>query len=271
MSAVTTHPPIDGLRRLDPIGLDDLVGRAELLTRHDRKYVVGDEDPAELLRFVPRDHRVLEVEGRRSFRYDTTYLDTPDLRSYRDAAHARPVRWKIRNRTYRDDFQAWTEVKLRDRRGRTVKHRHPRTVTDPWIQLTGDRDVASSLADGRSLTLGAVERLTPVLTTTYARITLLDPAVDGRITIDLGLRCAERDGAAVELVDAAVVETKSPGRPLAVDRLLWRLGRRPLRLSKYGTAMSALHPELPGNRWRRTLTTNPFVVHPSAVDPENPR
>lgn len=252
---------MNDLARLDPIGLAELTEQAELLTRHDRKYVVHDDQLFELLMFLPGDHRVLDVDGRRRFRYDTTYFDTPDLRSYHDAARGRPIRWKIRNRTYCDEGTAWTEVKLRDRRGRTVKHRHARAATDPWTHLTGDRDFAATFVDGRHLTLSAVEQLTPVLTTSYTRLTLLDPSTAGRITIDFDLCCAEHRGAEVDLAGAVVVETKSPGRPLAVDRLLWRLGCRPVRLSKYATAMAALHPDLPSNRWRRTLGTTPLVVH----------
>lgn len=262
-----TADPLDGLHRLDAVDLDEVRTHAELLTRHDRKYVLPAGDLAELLRFLPLGHRVLEIAGRQRFTYDTTYVDTPDLRSYHDAARGRPIRWKVRNRTYRDDGTSWVEVKLGDRRGRTVKHRQPRAVTDPWTHLTGDRDFAATFVDGRHLTDAAVDRLAPVLTTSYDRITLFDPRSNGRITIDLGLLCTDHTGRTVELLDAVIVETKSPGRPLDADRLLWRFGCRPLRLSKYGTAMAAMHPDLPTNRWRRTLGIAPFQTFPPPTNP----
>ncbi|MBX3314066.1 MAG: polyphosphate polymerase domain-containing protein [Actinobacteria bacterium] len=258
MIAMTAHDPTPYVDGFDPIDLDALRDRAELMTRHDRKYVVARDRLDDLLELLPTSCRVLEVDGNRRFRYDTAYLDTPDLRSYHDAAWGRPIRWKVRNRMYRDDRTAWTEVKLRDRRGRTVKHRHPRAVTDPWTHLTGDHDFAATFTDDRHLTTTTVDQLLPVLITSYGRTTLLEPELDGRITIDTGLRCIHRSGKGIELPDAVIVETKSPGRPLQADRLLWQLGHRPLRLSKYGTAMAAMHPDLPANRWRRTLRATPF-------------
>ena len=52
----------------------------------------------------------------------------------------------------------------------------------------------------------------------------------------------------------AVVETKNPATPSPADRTLWDAGYRPARISKYATGMALLHPELPANRWYRTLT-----------------
>ena len=51
----------------------------------------------------------------------------------------------------------------------------------------------------------------------------------------------------------AVVETKAGATPSAVDRLLWAAGHRPVRLSKFATGLALLHPDLPANRWHRTL------------------
>ena len=61
-------------------------------------------------------------------------------------------------------------------------------------------------------------------------------------------------GEPVVLGGYAVVETKNPAAPSPTDRLLWALGHRPARLSKYATGMALLHPGLPANRWHRTLT-----------------
>ena len=44
-----TAPAIEGIAELDPIGLDELVERAELLTRVDRKYVVTLREARELI------------------------------------------------------------------------------------------------------------------------------------------------------------------------------------------------------------------------------
>jgi hypothetical protein len=38
-----------------------------------------------------------------------------------------------------------------------------------------------------------------------------------------------------------------------LDRWLWQSGVRPVRISKYCTALAAMRPELPANKWHRTL------------------
>jgi hypothetical protein len=52
-----------------------------------------------------------------------------------------------------------------------------------------------------------------------------------------------------------VIETKSPpGAAGPLDRRLWSLGHRPVRISKYGTGLALLTPDLPGNRWHRVTS-----------------
>ena len=66
------------IEHLPTVSLAELDDRAELLTRTDRKYVV----PAGELDALVIDMaglRVLEVDGRRSSRYESTYLDTVGL------------------------------------------------------------------------------------------------------------------------------------------------------------------------------------------------
>ena len=74
-----------------------------------------------------------------------------------------------------------------------------------------------------------------------------------RITCDAGLACTDPDGSTAVMRDAVLVESKSAGRPSAIDRWLWRHGQRPVTISKFCVGVAALHPELPANKWNRTL------------------
>ena len=73
-----------------------------------------------------------------------------------------------------------------------------------------------------------------------------------RYTVDRGLECTEPGGTAIGL-DEVIIETKSDGPPSPIDRWLWKHGVRPVRISKYCTALAAMRPELPANKWHRTL------------------
>ena len=55
------------------------------------------------------------------------------------------------------------------------------------------------------------------------------------------------------MLDAVVVETKSAGAPSAADRVLWRHGVRPTKVSKFCTGLAVIRPDLPANKWHRVI------------------
>ncbi|WP_107766347.1 VTC domain-containing protein [Nocardioides terrigena] len=244
---------MDALAALPAVGLADLNAAAALLVRTDRKYVVPVGDLGATVTGVP-GLRVLEIDGRRSARYESTYLDTTDLASWAASAHPRRRRWKVRTRLYADTGECWLEVKTRGSRGVTVKDRMP---YDAARREQVGADEAGWVAD-RLVAAGALGvdplGLVPTLHTGYRRATLLLPGGAGRATVDAGLTWTTASGRA-EVGSVLVVETKSaPGGVGPLDRRLWSLGHRPVRISKYGTGLSLLTPELPGNRWHRVTT-----------------
>lgn len=255
MTAVdlATRPTSMLLADLLPIGLADLDDRAALRVRTDRKYLVGTDVLERVVDALGADVRALEIDGRREFGYESTYFDTPEFDSYLGAARSRPDRFKVRVRRYLDADQTWLEVKTRDRCGRNVKHREVWAPSDAavcaigGIGATGHRPFLSQFAVVRP----HLDSLGPVLTTAYRRSTIVLGAA--RATIDTELACTDGSGFRVGIGTDVVVETKSPGAAGEVDHLLWSFGVRPSRISKFGVGMAALHPDLPANKWHRTL------------------
>lgn len=244
-TAATTGPAVR------TITLAELMGVAELQTRVDRKYLLP-VDTLDLLEHADPDLAVLEIAGTTAHRYASQYLDTPALASYHLAAHARPRRFKVRTRTYCDSGERFLEVKTRGRRGETVKDRQPHLDTS-----------AAELADFAIGTIRertgwdvSTQPLLPVLTVQYTRTTYLLPASNSRVTVDTDLTWALPGATTgMHLPGWAVVETKTAGRPCALDTLLWRHGCRPVRLSKFACGLALLREDtLPTNRWHRTLT-----------------
>lgn len=249
---------------LAPVTLDELNDAAALQTRRDRKYVLTRDELDDLLAALPAA-RVLEISGVRSFAYDSTYFDTPDLDAFRLAATRRRRRFKVRTRTYVDTGTCFVEVKTRTGRGTTVKERQ---LHDDAGQLGVAREfVSARLADAGT---PSAPMLTPVLRSRYHRTTLL--LDDARVTLDTGLVWELLAPDAVELHpagrhadpavrhsaaigDRVVVETKTAAGsgPSSVDRLLWRAGHRPDRISKYATGLAVLVPDLPDAPWRRLV------------------
>jgi hypothetical protein len=231
-----------------PISLAELVEEAELLTRIDRKYLVPIADLPAILNGLPAGTRVLEIDDRRDFAYRSAYFDTPGLHSYLAAARGRRHRFKLRIRSYLDSDLHFFEVKTRGSRGITAKQRIP---------YGGEPTLSSSAADYVADVLGKQLDLEHVLTTRYRRQTFSLPTGGARLTVDTGLAWELPDGPAVRTYEWAVVETKSAATSSAADRLLWSLHHRPRVVSKYGTGLAALRPDLPSNRWRPALRMFP--------------
>lgn len=233
---------------LAPLSLEEVLAVADLQTRTDRKYLVDPEVFGALVDELGAGLGMLEIDGSRSFRYESVYFDTPALDAYLGAAYGRRRRFKVRTRSYLDSGGCMLEVKTRNGRGETVKIRTPYD-----IGRRSSLDVAGLEFVRTHAALPAEARLSPVLTTTYARSTLVDLATRSRLTADSGLECSTPAGASVSLPGHLLVETKSPAGPTAADRFLWRRGARPLAVSKFCVGMAALDPTLPANKWHRIL------------------
>ena len=251
-----------GLAGLPAVSLAELDAEAALQTRVDRKYIVDPATWAQVLGALD-GARTLEIDGARSFRYSSVYYDTPELHSYRAAARKRPQRYKVRTREYVDSGARAIEVKLRSGKGETVKHRAWLTESHPADgALVGE---ALAFVASFPAVAGELASLRPVLRTTYERSTLLTP--DGRVTIDRDVAGAAMGGEAVDFGDWLIVETKAALRAGAADRALWARGVRPSRVSKYCTTLAALSPELPANRWARTLRRHLRTLEPVTHGP----
>ena len=162
-------------RALAPIGLGDLNRRAALLTRVDRKYVLGLDEARRVLALVDPASRLLSIDGLDVSAYSTTYYDTPGLDAFSMTARPRRRRFKVRTRRYVDSGQAFLEVKTRGPRGTTIKERQRIAPHEAGAPLTDAHRgwVADRLERvGRP---GAAREVEPVLRGSYSRSTLLLP------------------------------------------------------------------------------------------------
>ncbi len=233
MSVVLLEPFTD----LDAISLAELQTEAAFLTRQDRKYLLPVDQAEELFAELDRESRVLEIDGDRRFEYLTPYFDDAHYSAYLRAARRRPNRFKVRTRLYLESGLCMLEVKVRDARGLTVKHR-----------IDHDARNLTSLAGDEQEWLAQFPQVAP-----YRRTTLVLPHGAGRATIDSDLRFLRPDGAEETIPNYLIVETKGPGKPTSLDRLLWRRGIRPTSISKFTAGLGLLMPSLPSNRWHRVL------------------
>ncbi len=98
--------------------------------------------------------------------------------------------------------------------------------------------------------------LAPTLQTSFERLTLVHSQKAERLTFDFGIAFSRvGSGESYRMRPGHVlIETKSGSQVGTVDRLLLRLGVRPVtRCSKYSLGIALANPELPTNPYRPLL------------------
>lgn len=236
-----------------PIGLDALNAKAAMLERLDNKYIVTADTLAEALADLSEDFDVLEIDGQRTFSYDTCYFDDAERRSYYDHHQGRRRRMKVRVRRYNDAGLCFVEVKLKDRRGATLKRRL-RYPSENFGRL--DEAALAHVEQSYRALYGEPFRraLEPVLSMRYRRITLVARAGGERLTIDGGIvfAAAGREDGTGD--DTFIVETKSANGNGVADAVLRRLHQHPTNgCSKYCVGMSLTGTVARFNRFRPAL------------------
>ena len=241
---------VDGLlTRFEAATLGHLEAVA-LLDRTDRKYLLTAPQLRPVLASLADDYLVLEIDRVRRHRYRTLYFDTPAFELFRRHHAAAARRHKVRSRTYVDTGLSFFEVKGKDARGRTVKHR---LRTDALVTRLGPPEVAFVAAHAPV----PPDALEPKLWNAFERITLVGRRRPERLTIDLGLTFETDAGHATGLPGIVVAELKQQevdhASPFARRMRSARI--RPESVSKYCVGVALLHGDVRHNAFKPTLRT----------------
>lgn len=240
-------------RAFDPISLAALNSKAEMLERLDNKYVVDTCVLGRAATEFAKHFDILEIDGRRSFTYETCYFDDRERQSYFDHHQGRRRRAKVRIRKYIEAGLCFVEVKLKDKRGITIKKRLPY-----------DTAKFGHLDDAALAYIHAVyfeqyrERfphdLSRVIDMRYERKTLVAKDGGERMTIDSALRFFDRGSSYSVDDDRFILETKSANGNGIADHILRAMHQHPTKhCSKYCTASAVLNHVARHNRFLPAL------------------
>lgn len=169
---------VNELNSFDGTGLKELEG-LQLQNRVDSKYVFHVNDFINVLESIKNDYRVLEIDGKRIFSYESLYFDTDDYMLYKFHHNGKLNRLKVRFRKYLDSGLTYFEVKYKIKGDRTDKLRLKsddisRDLTEKELEL-----VKHDYLD----THGLQQKLW----VHFKRITLASKKMDERLTIDLNV------------------------------------------------------------------------------------
>lgn len=229
---------LDVWRRMEVITLDEMRA-VKLMNRIDTKYVISEVEVLELLdRAASAQYKVQIIGDIRAARYDTLYYDTPCRAMYIMHHNQQLSRQKVRTRTYLDNDLSFFEIKMKSNTGRTRKKR----VEIERAMSHDFRNSNSAIELLKKYAWYGADELMPALSTRFTRITLVNPELTERLTIDMQLRYEDaRTGSSAQVERMAIVELKQDGRSISTLRnILLDMRISPLRVSKYclGTALT---------------------------------
>lgn len=236
------------LEKMKPITLEEM-DSVKLMNRIDSKYVLNETTLQRMLEAAAAaGYRVLETSGERISPYDSIYYDTAGLTMFYLHHNRRLVRQKVRTRSYVNSGDSFLEIKRKNNHGRTKKKRME--IPQAKMMDFGSIPEACDFLSQHSWFQSA--DLTPAAETAFSRITLVNPALTERLTIDTRLFFRNfRTGAESGLKDAVIVELKQDGRAASqMKSILLDLRVKPLRVSKYCIAITLTDPAAKTGRFK---------------------
>jgi hypothetical protein len=228
--------PLTQLETFDPVSLAELDAKADMLTRLDNKYIVREAISVAGIKKLREAFDVLKIENRTSFGYHTIYFDSKNL-CFTEYTHGKRQRFKARTRVYQDSKNlAFFEVKLSGK-GQTDKFRVRCDVSQHGV-LSSDFLKFLKEKYHRQYKKAFPYRLTPSVSTSYTRVTLVAKDGGERLTIDYNLVFVVDGKKLVMPSNFAIFETKSKnGNGLADKILRFEQLKAVDGCSKFGLAM----------------------------------
>ena len=188
------------------------------------------------------------VIGEKVSAYNSVYFDTPELKTFLDHHNKRLTRQKVRTRIYLNSGEAYLEIKRKNNHGRTKKKR----IQIQQSEITNFAKNTAATAYLAKHSMFTAEMLSPSLSTAFDRITLVNPDMTERLTIDTNLRFENhRTGRKTNLQDAVIIELKQDGRAESkMKNILLEHRVKPFRISKYCIGITLTDSAIKSNRFK---------------------
>ena len=242
---------LDVWRTMPTITLEEM-RCVKLMNRIDTKYVLSEREVITLLeRAKSEGYRVQIIGDVRACRYDTLYYDTAPRDMYLAHHNRILTRQKIRTRRYVESGVTFLEIKNKSNRGRTRKKRIE-IAPECFDNISHAEGVGPFFAEHARY---ACEVLSPALSTRFVRITLVNPRLTERLTIDLALEYEDmRHHTRASIPTMAIVELKQDGNAISeLKSTMLDMRIRPLKVSKYCLGTTLTVEGIKCNRFKAKL------------------
>lgn len=239
------------LDRFNPISLSEM-DNVKLLDRMDSKFCFHSSKLPELLNQMIPNYRLLEVCGNKVSRYETPYYDTESFTLYHQHQNGIAKRFKIRHRNYLDSQLSFFEIKLKNNKGRTIKHRVRITENNYGTDSISTNTASENLL--QETTPYSATMLCKKLTVRYSRLTFVSNTSCERVTIDLQLAFTY-ESTSINFSTAVIAEVKQDKASLASPfiKLMRKQKITEGGISKYCLGAASLYPNIKQNLFKEQI------------------
>lgn len=217
----------------------------KLMDRFDTKFVFPADFLPHILNAASKYYRVLQINDKRQFVYNSTYYDTPKLGMYHDHHNQKLNRYKVRKREYEASGQFFFEIKYKSNKGNTRKRRFE---TANWNKAFSPDEKEFI----KKYTPFKPKKLSPFLDNSFSRITLVHKQKAERATFDLNLKY-EHAGIHAGFPNFSIAEIKQAGSTGVsdIEKIFRESLIKPMNFSKYCMGIVMVHPGVKYNRFKR--------------------
>jgi len=234
------------LDNFQTVSLDEL-DKVKLLDRQDTKFVFNQIQLPLILEKIKPFYRILEINKKLVFTYETTYFDTDDFLFYNQHHNENRKRFKVRFRQYSSNNKSFFEIKIKNNKNRTVKKRLLVTEMNKFLGEQEKKLISEIIGLPPA-------QLAPKLDLEFSRITLTDNSFNERLTIDTNL--SAKNGISSKIFDQLVIsEIKQKKYNPKSDfiQILRNLKIPEMRFSKYCMGMLHVNKGIKYNRFKPKL------------------
>ena len=225
------------------------IDKANLLRRIDTKYVFDITLLPSILNGFLDDYTLVSYNGVTCQTYKTVYYDTDKYWFYTQHHNGKKNRFKIRFRTYIDSNISFLEIKHKTNRRETIKSRQKQKEIQEQLSLKQTQFIHSTLDFEPG-------NLTPSLSNTFNRITLVSKKLDERITIDTGIIIKDARNSSEKQIDKlCIIETKRDFqlKNSHSSKVLQSLRIMPSGFSKYCMGLAIINKSIKQNLFKSRL------------------
>lgn len=239
---------LDLLQKFETLSLTDLQNKAPLLEREDKKFVLALKQINSVLEECLEEYQILKIDTDLFFEYKTAYYDTKDLQLYQNHHSGKGNRNKIRERLYVNSGLKFVEIKNKNNKGKTIKHR---LETDTILHTKDFVAIHTGLS---------ISDLEKTLSIEYSRITLLHKKNLEKVTLDYNL-IFSNDVVTVKYDNIVIAEVKTEKTTtIKFCSIMKKYAVREGSLSKYCLGLVSLNNKIKHNNFKykysKTLKIN---------------